>query len=193
MNNAVKCGILTYWQANKLACYYFTDAGRWRWMLGSETDDLIAHGKSRNQGFTSDGVHCPSSQVSQVWGAALRAALWACSGRLPERNTQRGWSSTSAVSLFWVWGQTLPHPTGLCSANATPTGPRAGSGQSFKFLAQSRNVQATRAQHRLPLPTNTCMTAARSLNMMGKYRSFVFYFISFSKILCMTHRNDLTN
>ena len=84
---------------------------------------------------------------------------------------------------------TSPHR----AANATPTGPPAGSGQSYKFLAQSRNVQATRAQHRLPLPTNTCMTEARSLNMMGKYRSFVFYFISFSKILCMTHRNDLTN
>lgn len=66
VKNYAECGILYYFRANKLARYYFMDAGRRHKTLELETQDLITYGKSSSQSFMFGDINFPRFLVPQV-------------------------------------------------------------------------------------------------------------------------------
>lgn len=95
------------------------DAGRRHRTLKSETKNLITHGKSSSLNLMLSGINFPYLKVPQVWHKGFVMDAWTCSGLCYGRETQLGWSSAYIVSLHFVWGETLPHPSWLFTANTT--------------------------------------------------------------------------
>lgn len=90
-------GILRYLQANKSACYYFTDAGRIQETPVLETEDLITQHSKQCKHVAGVSSPCPASPT-EVTKMGLN---WCCASSgfvAPWRNTGLGESTAFIVS-----------------------------------------------------------------------------------------------